>query len=254
MTQVAQTTDLITYRIYCATNHNNGKKYVGQTRTTIKKRWNKHVWLALTKRANTRFAEAIRKHGPDVFELSLLHEVTCTQDAADEFERTWIRVLKTVDPMIGYNMTDGGNTQAIVKLSPDACEKIRQSKLGKPLLARTRKTDEKHRPIVDGFKTGKSRKQLAEEFNLPHARIVKILLRWKELHEPELPVGLEHQYASSGASLRRNALERNQHMIDMVVKEGKTRKQVAVELGLSYAQVKQVLFRYGRRSQGIEVT
>ena len=238
--------------IYCLTNTANGKRYVGQTKTTLQKRWYKHRYMALVKHANTRLYEAIRKHGHDVFTLVALQRFMGTQSMADEFESTWIRAYDSTHDEKGYNMTSGGNTRAQVKMSSDVCEKIRLSKLGKPLVTRTRKTDERHLPIVEGFKIGKSRKELAEEFGIRETHVVKILLRWKRLHDPDLAVGPEHQYASSGASLQRNALERNQRMIDMVTKEGKSRKEVAVELGVSYGLVKNVLLRHRRKIWSVE--
>lgn len=48
-------------------------------------------------------------------------------------------------------------------------------------------------------------------------------------------------------------LKRDQRMIDLVTKENKTRKQVAAELGVSYALVKNVLLRHRRRIWSVEV-
>jgi len=233
--------------IYVFTNTVNNKKYVGQTLGTLAKRWYKHCYDAIQGNRNAAFAGAIRKYGKDAFVGKVLEEnvLACNVDARETF---WIEALNTlVDNGFGYNRTTGGNTKGLTKLSAISCEKIAASKRGKPLVARTRKTDEMHRPVVEGFKAGKSRKELAVEFSLGEPRVVKILLRWKKLHEPDLPVGPEHQYASNGRTLQKNALIRNQPIIDMFV-TGKSRREIANELKISYAQVKQVIGRYIKRN------
>jgi transposase len=213
------------------------------------------VWLAIKRNADTRFYSAIRKHGVQNFCVSVLQDEISSLEYANLAERRWVAELSTFDKDFGYNMTDGGDQKDSSGwiMSLDARVKISASKLGKPLVTRTRKTDEKHRPIVDGFKAGKSRKELAIEFNVHEHNVVKILLRWKRLHDLDLPVGSEHQYVSSGKTLQKNALKRNQRMIDMVIKEGKTRKQTAIELCVSYALVKNVVRRHTQRFMSVDV-
>ena len=153
-----------------------------------------------------------------------------------------------MNPEKGYNMTSGGNQQNVVKMSPEACKKISVSRTGHLNTTRRANTQEEDRPIVEAFKSGKSRKQIVIDLGVTGAKVQKALARWKKRVEPDLAVGPEHQYTNSGQSLQRNALERNQRMIDMVTKEGKTRKQTAEELGVTYALVKNVLFRHRRRT------
>jgi group I intron endonuclease len=89
--------------IYCITNKVNGKKYVGQTITTLEKRWKDH--LLDSKHLNYYFYKAIRKYGSDCWELEILEE---TEDLAER-ERFWIKKLGTFNnSQIGYNCTSGG--------------------------------------------------------------------------------------------------------------------------------------------------
>jgi DNA-binding NarL/FixJ family response regulator len=133
------------------------------------------------------------------------------------------------------------------KQSPEVVERCRQAKLGKQLIVRRLKTQEEDRPIVEAFKAGKSRKQICCELHVTGPKVQKALVRWKARMDPDLLVGSEYQYVNSGLSLQKNALNKNQKMIDMVLLEGKSRKQVADELDVSYAFVKNVVGRYQRR-------
>jgi len=53
--------------IYKITNIINGKIYVGKTTRSLKDRWNRHIYDALSNRLDTHFSRAIRKYGPENF-------------------------------------------------------------------------------------------------------------------------------------------------------------------------------------------
>lgn len=233
--------------IYCLTNTTNGKRYVGQTKTTLQKRWYKHRYLALVKHANTRLYAAIRKHGHDAFITSVLQSFNGTQSMADEFESTWIRAFDTMNPEKGYNMTSGGNTRAQVKMSPEACEKIRLSKLGKQLTKRRLKTQEEDRPIVDLFKVGKSQAEIHRILGCSRTKVQKALVRWKERVEPDLNVGdWKEGRKAAGRALQRRAEELNRPITDKY-DAGMRICDISRELSISYKRVKQVIMRHRRR-------
>ena len=58
--------------IYLITCSKNGKKYVGQTITSLPARWSQHI---RDKRSNANFANAIRKHGHENFSHEVLIEI-----------------------------------------------------------------------------------------------------------------------------------------------------------------------------------
>lgn len=69
------------FTIYCHTNTVNGKKYVGQTGSTLEKRWQQHLYEASLPRLRRLFLAAIHKYGPEVFAHEVL-ETVATESAA----------------------------------------------------------------------------------------------------------------------------------------------------------------------------
>lgn len=244
-----------TYRIYCATNKNNGKRYVGQTICELKHRWYRHTYNALTKKVNTRFSEAIRKHGKDAFEVKELQVVEGTQDEADIFERAWIELYETLDPEKGYNMTSGGNVRGIVTHSPESCAKISRAKLGKRLTSRANKTDERDRPIVELYKSQPELTlgEIAEHTGFTKDQVGRAIYRWKKRYEPDIEHNFKTGRRSSGKTLQKKAEERNKPIIDLY-KQGKTRREIAILCNTTPDQVKQVIQRARKRGQLGEYT
>ena len=60
---------------------------------SLKVRWQKHVRRALTEGRDWRLCQAIRKHGPEAFEVQVI-EIVRGKSAAHELERGLIRMLK----------------------------------------------------------------------------------------------------------------------------------------------------------------
>jgi hypothetical protein len=108
--------------IYCHTHVDSGRKYVGQTRTTMASRWLRHLRDAFARGRTSAFAAAIRQYGPDAFAHEVL-AVVCGDDEADTAERQWIAALGTVVPM-GFNLEDGGGGR-----HEETCRKIRDRNL-----------------------------------------------------------------------------------------------------------------------------
>ena len=86
--------------IYLITNLLNGKKYVGKTTQTLKRRINQH------KHGNIHIDKAIQKYGRENFKVEVLEECY-TVEQLNEREIFWIAALNTKVPN-GYNITDGG--------------------------------------------------------------------------------------------------------------------------------------------------
>lgn len=94
------------FNIYCVTNKVNGKRYVGQTTSTIVVRWKDHVASAKRNEGCRVLGAAIRKYGVESFELETI-EVVSDQEEADNAEAKWISGLQSRVPH-GYNLTAGG--------------------------------------------------------------------------------------------------------------------------------------------------
>src|SRR3990167_1422777 len=95
--------------IYVITNRVNGKRYVGQTRVSIERRWAQHMRAA--KASRTAIAAAIRKYGHQAFEVRWAPLGEISQETLDLIERRLIRHLGTLEPA-GYNLEAGGHGHA----------------------------------------------------------------------------------------------------------------------------------------------
>ena len=119
--------------IYCITNKNNGKRYVGKTSGCHMRRWRSHV-KAAEEGADLLLSRAIRKHGSDSFMVDVLETCNNAPDIINERERHWIATLHTYmnDEMgsHGYNMTPGGDgASARELLKPVGHEVVRDGQL-----------------------------------------------------------------------------------------------------------------------------
>lgn len=94
--------------IYLITNLINGKKYVGQTRTSVQERWYRHCCRANTEKA-IGIDGAIKKYGAENFSCETIKE--CPIEELDKWEIYYIKEYKTYqgdNADIGYNLTLGG--------------------------------------------------------------------------------------------------------------------------------------------------
>lgn len=94
--------------IYKATFKCNGKSYIGQTRKSLSTRQKGHK--RDYQRKITRFYSAIRSHGWEDLEWSILEE--CSEEDLNEREIYWIDYYRTYigfQDCNGYNMTLGGD-------------------------------------------------------------------------------------------------------------------------------------------------
>ena len=89
--------------VYLIWNKINGKKYVGQTRQSFKRRIIEHK--RNSGKSKIGVDAAIAKYGWDNFTVEIIEE--CAIEKLDEREMFWIRELNSKVPN-GYNLTDGG--------------------------------------------------------------------------------------------------------------------------------------------------
>lgn len=116
---------MIVFTIYCHTCTVTGKKYVGQTRKTMKTRWTEHVSAAFSFVGCQALGRAIRKYGRDNWTHEVI-EICTSQDDANIAEAKWIAQLNTIAPL-GYNLDLGG----VVPRHPDVGDKIRITRAAK---------------------------------------------------------------------------------------------------------------------------
>lgn len=117
--------------IYLIKNAVTGKSYVGQTRRTLRARFNTHKAVIGKSNACKALSDAMSKHGPENFSIELLRECTSQQDM-DFWETKFIEDLGTFSPG-GYNLTRGGAGKSGYKHSPESIERTVAAHRGKPL-------------------------------------------------------------------------------------------------------------------------
>ena len=91
------------YCVYCHTNKENGKKYIGITKQTPERRWKNGNGYS-----SQHFARAIQKYGWNNFEHTILMS-NLTKNQACYYEQFYIKKYETTSPENGYNETLGGD-------------------------------------------------------------------------------------------------------------------------------------------------
>ena len=115
-----------TYSIYCHTNKLNGKKYIGQTKQSLERRFEKgraykHCVL---------FYKAIQKYGWKNFEHEIL-ETNLSLEDANVREAYYISLYCLTDPQKGYNIYTGGKNFKHI-ITEETKSKISETKKGTP--------------------------------------------------------------------------------------------------------------------------
>lgn len=113
--------------IYKITDTTNEKVYIGQTTTSLSKRFSSHKSHAVkSNRPNDRkciLYQAMCQNGVDNFTIEPLEVVEGSRGKADKREIHWIAKLDSINPEVGYNKDRGGHTIS------DACRKARIEQL-----------------------------------------------------------------------------------------------------------------------------
>lgn len=112
--------------IYKATNKINEKKYIGQSKYTLKTRRKRHEQEVSRKNWKRLFHNALRKHGFENFNWKVIEEVP--NKKLCEREIYYIDKFDTFNN--GYNMTEGGEISPM--LYPDIAKKMANTKKGIP--------------------------------------------------------------------------------------------------------------------------
>lgn len=142
--------------IYKFKNKINGKVYIGQTTTSIRKRVIEHVTTSKpwTKARKGYFQRALNKYGFENFEFSIIEQCD-DENLLNIREIYWIGYYKSDQKEFGYNMTPGGNGNTNPEFNKKCVERLIIANTGKHrsdqtkelirIRAKFRMTDPKHR-------------------------------------------------------------------------------------------------------------
>lgn len=94
--------------VYEAINKKNGKRYIGQTINSFKKRKQQHLDSVKHNHGGCRlFRNALIKYGSDGFDWKIIDHAK-TVEELNEKESFWIEFFKTTNRDKGYNLKGGG--------------------------------------------------------------------------------------------------------------------------------------------------
>src|SRR5690606_35020806 len=104
----------------------NCRIYIGQTTTTITRRWSSHLFEARRGKYNLPLYNARQKYGSEQFRVSEFVEASC-QIELDALEVKAIRVFRSLACQDGYNLSPGGKGG---KLSTETRRKMSDARRG----------------------------------------------------------------------------------------------------------------------------
>jgi len=113
--------------VYKITNKINGKFYIGKTVNPLYVRFSQHKHLALKKKENIYFYNAIRKYGIESFQIELI-ETLDNNDKLTLRERYWIKKLNP-----DYNLSEGGEGNLGYRFTDEQRKYLSNAKKGKKL-------------------------------------------------------------------------------------------------------------------------
>ena len=95
------------YIVYAHTSTITNKRYIGLTKESMKKRWQRHIVAANANQNKYHFHNAIRLYGPDAWTHEILEKEIPDLKTANRQEQYYIAHYDTFNK--GYNSTVGGD-------------------------------------------------------------------------------------------------------------------------------------------------
>lgn len=141
--------------IYKFTNKINNKCYIGQAQN-LKVRVQGHINNSRLNKRNKHFYCSIQKHGIENFEVEILQEGKFTKQELDQMEITYIRLFKSQNQKLGYNIRVGGSTSTGFKHSEESKQLMSKNRKGKGSdKLKGRIKSEEHKKKISESKKGK---------------------------------------------------------------------------------------------------
>lgn len=142
-----------TYSIYCHTNKLNGKKYIGQTKQSLERRFEN----GKAYKNCVLFYNAIQKYGWENFEHEIL-ETNLSLEDANVREAYYISLYGLTNPQKGYNIYTGGKNFKHI-ITEETKSKISETKKGTPSWNKGIPMKEETKEKLRIINTGKERQK-----------------------------------------------------------------------------------------------
>lgn len=142
------------YRLYLVTNLRNGKKYVGITKYSLRRRWLQHQQAARNPNAYGGMMQAIRKYGAEAFTIEQIGQ-SDDWEVLRRMEQEAIQTYNTYAPHgQGYNLTLGGDGTLGAPVSDAERQRRAERARGKrrTLESRQRQSESLKRAFAEGRK------------------------------------------------------------------------------------------------------
>lgn len=204
--------------IYKITNLINQKMYIGQTIRSIEVRWKEH----LRSKDNAPIHKAIQKYGQENFIIEEIEE--CEDSLLNEREQYYIKFFNSYNGHIGYNATEGGNS------NPNAA--INWIK-GHPQQVKEN-LDLARKKAIQKFKDNPSLQEKREKARLEGCQ------RYRENHKEEW---LEHQRKAlkkAQEALKKEYQENPEKIIKRAIENGKKASKPVKQLDKKTKEVIQI--------------
>jgi len=105
--------------------------YIGLTKRTVKQRWIAHKCAALKGRDAMPIHRAIRRYGPESFQIATLHKAFSKEELS-KLEQQEIALHNSCNRAFGYNVSIGGDSGALgLKHTPETRAKMSAARKGK---------------------------------------------------------------------------------------------------------------------------
>jgi len=212
------------YQIYLITNTVNGKVYVGKTASSLSIRWSDHV--RRSKYKETLLARAIVKYTKDSFIITNVDFASCNDEACT-LEQMYIRLYRSNDKHIGYNLTsggDGGNTLSEKKRK----ELSEKSRLKTGILSPNYNHDIVDKDIEKLFLGGKSSREIGKILGSEKSLILNRLKKMGYELSGRRKTGKDHHCFKQFPSTEE---------IVVLYSQGLTAYEIAEKVGASYSTI-----------------
>lgn len=153
--------------IYIIKNTVNYKIYIGQTITTLHKRWGSHkssyrLFMDGKYKKSSALYNAFKKYGINNFVIINFKE--CDNNNLDNLELFYIKTFSSLSPN-GYNLRKGGNTASF---SEESIEKMRISKTGEKNPNFGKPRSDEFKQILSIKKSGENHHYFGKNLNSDH--------------------------------------------------------------------------------------